>query len=116
MNDCSLPVDVQFPTVPWFVEPQVQRVGAPFDLVQLVVCNKPKPARKDPRTMKSLDQHNREVLARQNEPTVPHPNGIECPECGSELWDSSPTMLLISNPPQKHVHCEKCGFRGHRLA
>jgi DNA-directed RNA polymerase subunit RPC12/RpoP len=46
----------------------------------------------------------------------PHPNGIQCPECDGELWDSSPEIRLLSNPAQKHVHCPSCGYRGRRIA
>jgi transcription elongation factor Elf1 len=69
--------------------------------------------------MKTLDEHNderrreRESLRRAQDP---HPNGIECPECKAELWDSNPTMLLTSNPPQKNVHCPQCKWRGYRVA
>ena len=42
------------------------------------------------------------------------PNGIECPECGVELVDSDPGMLM-SNPPQKTVACQGCGFTGTRF-
>lgn len=44
----------------------------------------------------------------------PVKNGIECPDCKSELYDSNPNMTLLSNPPKKDVHC-KCGFKGYRL-
>ena len=46
----------------------------------------------------------------------PHPNGIECPECGEELWDSDPMTTLTSNPPQKNIYCPACGYKGYRLA
>lgn len=45
----------------------------------------------------------------------PRPNGIACPECGEELFDSQPNVVLTSNPPQKNVHCEKCGYKGYRF-
>ena len=71
--------------------------------------------------MKSLDQHNqerrewRDKLSNLNEP---HPNGIACPKegCDGELWDSNPSMVLTSNPPQKNVHCPACGYYGFRIA
>lgn len=46
----------------------------------------------------------------------PKPNGIGCPQCGSELVDSQPSVTLTSNPPKKDVHCPKCDYRGYRLA
>lgn len=66
--------------------------------------------------LKSLAQHNQERMdshraaQKMNEP---HPNGLACPECGKELWDSTPMMVLTSNPPQKNVHCPACGHRGY---
>jgi len=41
---------------------------------------------------------------------------INCPKCKEELWDSASMCTLTSNPPQKNVHCPKCGYRGYRLA
>lgn len=43
-------------------------------------------------------------------------NGIACPTCGSELLDSLPSINLMSNPPQKNIHCDACGYRGFRIA
>jgi len=69
--------------------------------------------------MKTLDKHN---LERQEEHQLiiqsqqPHPNGIECPDCGKELWDSNPTVTLTSNPCKKNINCPECGYIGYRLA
>ncbi len=68
--------------------------------------------------MKTLEEHNEErrIAYRQMmKAAEPHPNRIECPKCGAELWDSNPCMTLDSMPPQKNVHCPKCGYRGFRL-
>jgi ribosomal protein S27AE len=46
----------------------------------------------------------------------PTPNGIACPQCGREMLDSQPGVTLTSNPPQKNVHCPKCGYAGYRVA
>lgn len=43
-------------------------------------------------------------------------NGISCPDCGVELFDSCPAMTLTSNPPKKNIHCEACDYRGYRTA
>lgn len=42
-------------------------------------------------------------------------NGIACPKCGSEMFDSDPQVVLTSNPPKKNVACQ-CGYRGYRVA
>jgi len=68
--------------------------------------------------LKKLEKHNAErhqnYYAIQNS-YKPHPNGLECPECGAELWDSNPMVTLTSSPPQKNVHCEKCDYIGYRI-
>lgn len=70
-------------------------------------------------SLKSLDEHNalrRQAMESMHRAMQPHPNGIACPKCGEELWDSSPCITLTSNPAQKHVHCPACGHKGYRLA
>lgn len=65
--------------------------------------------------LKTLDEHNLQVkIVGQN---LPQPNGIECPNCGSELFDSNPNMTLMSFPPQKRVICLKdsCDYSGFRF-
>ena len=69
--------------------------------------------------MKTLAEHNKQRAEQHEELRLmqePHPNGIACPECGSELWDSCPMVTLPTNPLQKNVHCQKCGWSGYRLA
>ena len=48
---------------------------------------------------------------------VPRLNGIACPKCGSELFDSNPNITLTSFPAQKNTHCssEKCDYTGYRF-
>ena len=43
-------------------------------------------------------------------------NGIACPQCKTELEDSNPAISLMSNPPQKNIHCPSCGWAGFRIA
>jgi len=66
--------------------------------------------------MKSLEQWNKERKRYYPGPGYNKPmlNGIECPECGLELFDSEPALELTSYPPKKTIHC-KCGFRGFRI-
>ena len=65
-------------------------------------------------TRKSLisleDWNNRKVQAK---PEICW-NGIACPECGKELFDSTPSCVLCCNPPRVGVACA-CGFHGSRL-
>ena len=68
--------------------------------------------------LKNLKEHNDEHRERQfkmnsNEPVL---NGIACPECGEELYDSKPMVTLTSMPSQKNVKCSKCDYVGYRVA
>ena len=68
-------------------------------------------------TLISLEEHNKKVMETtwtsmdNNNPT---PNGIECPQCKSELYDSNPNIVLTTHPAQKNVHCS-CGYSGYRF-
>lgn len=42
-------------------------------------------------------------------------NGIACPKCNNELYDTNPLIALASNPPRKSIHCEKCEYKGTRI-
>lgn len=46
-----------------------------------------------------------------NEPKL---NGIACPECGAELYDSCPSATFLTNPPKTRIHCEGCDYAGFR--
>ena len=65
--------------------------------------------------MKTLDQFNEERRKTYKIDNFPVKNGIACPLCGKELYDTHPNMTLASNPPQKNVHCN-CGYKGYRIA
>ena len=73
------------------------------------MSNKPK--------LKTLAEHNAEYwsyhTAMYN--NRPQKNGIECPNCKSELLDTNPFITLTSDPPQKRVHCDECGYKGYRI-
>jgi DNA-directed RNA polymerase subunit RPC12/RpoP len=45
----------------------------------------------------------------------PAKNGFKCTSCGSDMLDTHPDIILTSDPAQKNVHCESCGFRGYRI-
>lgn len=70
--------------------------------------------------LKSLDEFNanrREAYRRMDEELDRGcPNGIACPDCGAELFDTSPNCTLMSNPPKKDIHCPECKYRGYRIA
>lgn len=68
--------------------------------------------------MKSLEEFNteRRKYHEMKNDNSPRKNGIECPKCGEELYDSAPMLTLTSFPPQKNIHCENCDYRGYRIA
>ena len=70
------------------------------------------------RAMQNLHDYNKMMRKYYEGMTsvVPHPNGIGCPKCGAELYDSEPGRRIASNPPKTRVHCGACGYRGYRLA
>lgn len=67
--------------------------------------------------LKTLEEHNKLRFENYNQSIygTPRKNGIECPECGEELLDSSPNLVLTSYPPKLDIHCEKCNYRGTRI-
>lgn len=42
--------------------------------------------------------------------------GIACPQCGDEMLETNPGVILTSNPPQKNVHCPTCKYKSYILA
>ena len=68
--------------------------------------------------MQSLDDFNRKRAEahRALKAVATSLNGIACPNCGKELVDTCPNVVLDSYPPQKNVNCLACGYRGYRIA
>ena len=69
--------------------------------------------------LKTLEEHNQEALKDSNfyvQFNLPKPNGIACPQCGKEMYDSNPMIILTSHPAQKNIHCKECGYVGYRYA
>jgi len=69
--------------------------------------------------MKTLAEHNMEKRVthmkyeNHKEPTR---NGLECPDCGEELFDLDSDVLLLSNPPMYIVRCLSCQYKSFRFA
>ena len=63
--------------------------------------------------LKTLEEHNKGIQD-YSIPKVEY-NGIACPKCGEELYDSR-NVILTSYPPQRNVACSKCDYTGYRLA
>jgi len=66
--------------------------------------------------LKSLDEHNKQALGIWG-PTKLEckvKNGIACPNCGAELFDSNIFVKLSTYPPQYRTHCENCDYQGMR--
>jgi hypothetical protein len=63
------------------------------------------------RKLVSLDEHNAEAAEAYRQLGQPCLNGIACPSCGKELYDSSPAITWPTAPPSKSIHCS-CGYKG----
>lgn len=64
--------------------------------------------------MISLDENNRRAFAIHTQDNSPRKNGIACPDCGEELMDTNPLLILCSEPPKKDVKCSVCEYTGYR--
>lgn len=67
------------------------------------------------RRLESLDEFNRRRTEEHESLNKPSPNGIACPECGSELSDANDGLMLTSDPPQVRVICPCCHWAGNRV-
>lgn len=56
----------------------------------------------------TLEEHNKRVT-QVNETGG---NGIACPNCGSELFDTG--LSLCCNPPLHKIFCRNCNYKGTR--
>jgi hypothetical protein len=66
--------------------------------------------------LKSLRHFNAGKAANEHGWNVPRRNGIACPECKDELWDTEPDCTIETSPAQKKVNCRGCGYKGFRAA
>lgn len=64
-----------------------------------------------PAIFKSLDEHNQNVVLKNS---VQKANGIACPNCGKELFDTNSNMVLMTHPAKYAINCHKCDYIGHR--
>lgn len=59
--------------------------------------------------MKTLDEHNREILQKRAEAVKrAQLAGVSCPKCNAEMYYSALNVLMASI---RTVHCE-CGYHG----
>lgn len=68
--------------------------------------------------LKTLEENNAFAFSVSHvDFSKPKLNGIACPKCGRELFDSHPNITLTSNPAQKNTKCssEKCDYIGYRF-
>lgn len=63
----------------------------------------------------TLAENNARNWNTTNMNNTPRKNGVACPNCGEELYDTNPMITLTSYPAQKTVHCDKCGYKGYRV-
>ena len=74
--------------------------------------------RTDPKDLVTLIEHNeyRRQLYYAEFDSEPRRNAIECPVCGNELYDPTPNTIMATLPPQKHIACSVCEYKGFRIA
>lgn len=65
--------------------------------------------------LKTLHEADARARADWSSHSGPELNGIACPECGAELFDSSPGVTYTSAPPMKAIHCTACEYQGFRV-
>lgn len=85
-------------------------------LEEVVYEQSEQPEPEQPPVLESLDEHNKRALGIFG-PTKLEckvKNGIACPNCGAELFDSDVFVKLSSHPPQYRTHCESCDYQGTR--
>lgn len=62
-----------------------------------------------------LDQYNSMKAKQRAAGDKPQPNGIECPQCKEEMYDSNPFSVITTFPAKKNIHCPGCGYEAYRL-
>lgn len=61
-----------------------------------------------------VNDNNTSTTLWNSENDKPVKNGCICPNCGEELYDTNPSIILTSHPAQKNVHCNTCNYKGYR--
>ena len=61
----------------------------------------------------SLKEHNSRNLFEYN--NVKSGNGIACPNCGKELYDTHSNVLWMTHMPKQDIHCKNCNYVGTRF-
>lgn len=64
--------------------------------------------------MKTLREHNKEILDN-TDTSKSKLNGIECPNCKKELYDSLDSSINLYILYITPVHCGDCGYISGRL-
>ena len=64
-----------------------------------------------PSILESLDEHNQRIIAKNS---VQKSNGIMCPTCGKELFDTNSNMSLSTHPAKYAINCHNCTYIGFR--
>lgn len=68
--------------------------------------------------MKTLDEHNELTLKGYSLPPGKSNDGanVLCDDCGNEMiYTDANNLILMSNPPQRNVHCPKCNKKGYKV-
>ena len=62
----------------------------------------------------SLQDFNKQREPYLRNPFESVPNGIECPDCNTELFDNLKLGVCASLPPRVQVVCKHCNYVGYR--
>jgi DNA-directed RNA polymerase subunit RPC12/RpoP len=65
-----------------------------------------------PSVLESLEDHNNRIVAKS---AVQKANGIACPKCGEELFDTNSGVVFTSMPAKYAIECHKCDYIGYRF-
>ena len=65
-------------------------------------------------TLQTLEEHEKEkaVIHTFVESDKPKKNGIKCPKCETELFDTTPNLVVMAC--KTYIHCACCGWKGTR--
>lgn len=64
--------------------------------------------------MKTLDEHNKDVIIEWASKLPKYPANVSCPNCKEEL-EIEQYSIILTRPEQIRVHCRNCGFRGQKF-
>lgn len=65
-----------------------------------------------PKILESLESHNSKKIGAYSTQKA---NGIACPNCGKELYDTNSNIMLATHPAKFSINCHNCDYIGTRF-